>query len=83
MSAQEATVGFKGEAVNGAIQAFVARVIEVSKEYLDALDEVHRDMINQVAANYTAQDSGISSSMTSDGSAIYSDQRYAESGGGN
>ena len=79
MVAKEATVGFKGEAVNEAIKNFVARVIEVSKEYLEALDGVHRDIIAQVEANYQSQDEGISLSVSGDASSI-SSQKF--NGGG-
>lgn len=79
MVAKEATGGFRGEAINDAIKNFVARVIEVSKEYLEALDGVHRDIIAQVEANYQSQDEGISSSVSGDASSI-SSQKF--NGGG-
>lgn len=79
MQAKDATVGFKGEAINNAIKNFVARVIEVSNEYLEQLDTVHREMVTQVQTNYETQDTGINSSVVSDGSSV-SGQKF--NGGG-
>lgn len=74
MVAKEATVGFKGEAVNSAIKGFVERVIEVSKEYLTALENVQKEMIAAVEKSYSTQDTSMKTSVTTDASKITENQ---------
>lgn len=74
MVAKEATVGFKGEFVNSAIKGFVERVIEVSKEYLTALEDVQKEMIAAVEKSYSTQDTSMKTSVTSDASKITENQ---------
>jgi len=76
MQAKEATVGFKGEAVNRSIKNFVGRVIEVSKEYLTALENVEKEMIAAVQQSYSSQDTSMSSSVKADSSVVES-QNYS------
>lgn len=80
MEAKEATVGFKGEAVNSAIKNFVSRIIEISKEYLDSLEQVEKEMIAAVQASYSSQDTAVGSSVTSDATYV-EENKYNNVGG--
>lgn len=80
MEAKEATVGFKGEAVNSAIKNFVSRIIEISKEYLDALEQVEKEMVAAVHRSYSSQDTAIGSSVSAD-STYVEENKYNNVGG--
>lgn len=66
----DATIGFKGTAVAGAIETFIENVKAVSLNYTTALQNAEVQIVNSVKTAYQTQDADLSGNLSTDSSTI-------------